>query len=48
MGQNDGDNDTDSDGLTDAQEIVKGTSPVNPDSDGDSLEDGEEVNTYGW
>lgn len=46
-GTDDGDNDTDSDGLTDAQEIVKGTSPVNPDSDGDSLEDGEEVNTYG-
>lgn len=32
--------DTDSDGLTDAQEYILGTNPTNPDSDGDSISDG--------
>lgn len=34
--------DNDSDGLSDAQEYVLGTDPLNPDSDGDGLTDGEE------
>ncbi len=35
--------DTDGDGLTDAEEAIYGTNPNNPDSDGDSLNDGVEV-----
>jgi hypothetical protein len=36
--------DTDSDGLTDDQELqVYGTSPTNPDTDGDGINDGDEV-----
>jgi hypothetical protein len=37
------DNDSDGDGLTDAQELALGTDPNNPDSDGDGQSDGEEV-----
>ena len=40
------DSDTDNDGLTDAQESALGTDPSNPDSDGDGLKDGLEVNVY--
>ncbi|MCM1508666.1 MAG: thrombospondin type 3 repeat-containing protein [Ruminococcus flavefaciens] len=43
----DGDEDFDSDGLTNYQEYVQGTSPWNSDSDSDNLSDGDEVNTYG-
>ncbi|MCB0345156.1 MAG: SBBP repeat-containing protein [Bdellovibrionales bacterium] len=38
-----GSEDSDGDGLTDAQEILLGTDPNNPDSDGDGVEDGQEV-----
>ena len=38
--------DTDSDGLDDEQELILGTDPINPDSDGDGLLDGEEVNNH--
>ena len=37
------DNDSDGDGLTDAEEADLGTDPNNPDSDWDALSDGEEV-----
>jgi hypothetical protein len=37
--------DSDNDGLTDAQEAALGTDPNNPDTDGDRLKDGDEVNT---
>jgi hypothetical protein len=40
------DNDIDGDGLTNAQEATYGTNPANPDTDGDGLSDGAEVNTY--
>ena len=35
--------DADSDGLTDGDELVKGTDPFYPDSDGDGASDGDEV-----
>lgn len=35
--------DTDNDGLTDAEEVLTETDPTNPDSDGDGFLDGEEV-----
>ena len=35
--------DTDGDGLSDADEAVLGTDPLDPDSDGDGLSDGDEV-----
>ncbi len=35
--------DTDSDGLTDAQEVLYSTDPLNPDTDGDGVSDGDEV-----
>ncbi|MFX0113564.1 MAG: M28 family peptidase [Candidatus Hodarchaeota archaeon] len=38
--------DIDSDGLIDKTEIEIGTDPTNPDTDNDSLLDGEEVHTY--
>lgn len=38
--------DTDHDGLTDQQEQTLGTDPNNPDTDGDGLADGDEVNIY--
>ena len=40
------DNDIDGDGLDNVMELSLGTDPVNPDSDGDGLTDGEEVNLY--
>jgi len=36
-------NDSDGDGLTDAEEEVIGTDPENPDTDGDGVSDGQEV-----
>jgi hypothetical protein len=39
--------DSDSDGLSDYEEILSGTNPTNPDSDGDGLNDFAEVKTYG-
>jgi hypothetical protein len=38
--------DPDRDGLTNLQEFQAGTDPNNPDSDGDGLNDGDEVNKY--
>lgn len=43
----DGEEDFDSDGLTNYQEYIQGTSPWNSDSDNDNLSDGDEVNNYG-
>ena len=40
-----GDNDTD--GLSNLKEASLGTNPNNPDSDGDTLNDGQEVNVHG-
>ena len=42
----DGDEDFDEDGLTNLQEYELGTEPYNDDTDGDGLNDGEEINTY--
>ena len=39
--------DTDQDGLFDLIETQLGTDPNNPDTDGDGLKDGDEVNKYG-
>jgi len=39
--------DTDGDGLTDVQEVLAGTDPLEADSDGDGLSDGEELLNYG-
>ncbi|MFB1481346.1 Ig-like domain-containing protein [Corallococcus sp. RDP092CA] len=36
--------DSDNDGLTDEEEIAQGTDPNNPDTDGDGIPDGVEVN----
>ncbi len=38
--------DTDGDGLTDEEEVVLGTDPLEADTDGDGLFDGEETATY--
>lgn len=38
--------DSDGDGLTNREEKELGTDPRNPDTDGDGLSDGAEVNTY--
>jgi len=35
--------DCDNDGLTNGEEVIKGTDPNNPDTDGDGLSDGEEI-----
>lgn len=45
-GITDGDEDFDEDGLTNLQEYELGTEPYNDDTDGDGLNDGEEINTY--
>ena len=39
--------DPDEDGLTNAQEYAQGTNPILADTDGDGLQDGDEVTTYG-
>ena len=39
--------DDDEDGLTNAEELNAGTDPEIPDTDGDGLSDGTEVNTHG-
>ena len=42
-----GPDDSDGDGLTDAEEVnTYNTDPYNPDTDGDGLKDGEEVKVY--
>lgn len=41
----DGDDDVESDGLTNAEEFALGTDPTLADTDGDGLEDGAETNT---
>jgi uncharacterized repeat protein (TIGR01451 family) len=38
--------DSDNDGLTNSQELLAGTDPNNPDTDGDGLLDGIEVHTW--
>jgi outer membrane protein OmpA-like peptidoglycan-associated protein len=38
--------DSDNDGLTDIEEEQIGTDPLNPDTDGDGIKDGEEVKVY--
>jgi hypothetical protein len=42
-----GDVDSDDDGLTDARETELGTDPFSPDTDGDTISDGDEVEFYG-
>jgi len=37
--------DTDSDNLTDLEENLAGTSPTNPDTDGDGFKDGDEIDS---
>ncbi|WP_129582728.1 LamG-like jellyroll fold domain-containing protein, partial [Methanolobus psychrotolerans] len=46
-GISDADEDIDEDGLSNIEEQVLGTDPLKPDTDGDGLEDGFEVNTFG-
>jgi hypothetical protein len=41
-----GGEDTDGDGISNSDEVQRGTNPQNADSDGDELKDGEEVITY--
>ena len=41
------DGDDDNDGLINSEEVNRGTDPANPDSDGDGLQDGAEVNQFG-
>lgn len=45
-GSNTGNQDDDKDGLTNAREEQLGTDPENPDTDGDGLKDGAEVDQY--
>jgi hypothetical protein len=40
-------NDSDEDGLSNDDEILYGTDPNNPDTDGDGISDGDEVHVYG-
>ena len=42
-----GHNDKDGDGLTDSEESKLGTDPLNPDTDGEGISDGDEVQIYG-
>lgn len=46
-GIDDGDEDSDEDGLTDKEEMYYGTNPILKDSEGDGLTDFEEVKIYG-
>lgn len=46
-GVNDGDEDNDADGLTNVEEMEKGTNPMLSDTDADGLNDAEELNRYG-
>lgn len=46
-GVNDGDEDTDDDGLTNLEEVAYGTNPSLKDTDEDSLTDYDEINVYG-
>jgi hypothetical protein len=46
-GANGLDGDIDEDGLTNVDELNRGTTVGNPDTDNDGISDGEEVNTYG-
>lgn len=39
--------DTDGDGLTDAEELAAGTNPYSADTDGDGLSDAAEINVHG-
>ena len=39
--------DSDRDGLSDEEELARGTDPTNPDTDGDGLTDGDEVLLHG-
>lgn len=39
--------DSDADGLSNVMEIQLGTDALNPDTDGDTLSDGDEVNVHG-
>lgn len=39
--------DSDNDGLSDIEEMLLGTDPHNPDTDGDGLSDGQEAKVYG-
>ncbi len=41
--QNDANEDSDNDGLTNLQEYQNGTDPQNKDSDGDGFSDGDEL-----
>ena len=45
-GLNDAANDPDGDSLSNIDEYLNGTNPTVPDSDGDGLTDGQEVNTF--
>ena len=47
IGVADGDVDSDSDGLTNAEELARGTDPLVQDSDRDGLTDGFEVDAFG-
>ena len=45
-GTNDGEEDTDGDGLTNLEEIALGSSITRSDTDGDGLSDGDEIRLY--